>query len=67
MKIRYYTIKVSKKDAGIALWQLDTRAYEYFAVFETRDHIEYTIACYPIEYIFEMIGLLLNGVKVRRV
>lgn len=67
MKIRYYTIRVSKKDAGVVLWRIGTRAYPYFGVLETLDYTEFTFACYPTEYIFETIGLRLNGVKVRRV
>lgn len=67
MKIRYYTIRVSKKDADFAVWELDSSDYDYFAVLETRNYTEITFACCRMEYIFERIGLLLNGVKVRRV
>lgn len=68
MKIRYYTIRVGKKDADHTVLAIGGNvAYDYVAVLETRNYTEITFSCNRLEYIFERIGLLLNGIKVRRV
>lgn len=67
MKIRYYTIRVKKKDAEDAVWILDHTTEDYFAVYETRDYTEITFNCYSVVYIATMLDMFISGIRFRRV